>query len=137
MTYGELPNFEIVNKLRMVSFKDPKKNLEVYRFFLSVKDIYTYLEEEQKKIVVRYGTDRGDRTYSLAGDATIEAYKKDLENLFDMEIVEEDIYNPNLNEEDFETCYYPNNTGAWLSALEIDMMLRMVKELRKNNPSGT
>lgn len=127
MTYGDLTSRETCIKLSMVSFSSPQKNLEVYKFVCALRPFQEFFEIERSKLLQKYGTDDGNGLFTIRGEA-INDFQKDLKKICDMEI--EDTIPPlNLTEEDFSevNCTYPPDKNLWMSANDIDAVLKISK----------
>lgn len=129
MTYGDLINRDICIKLSMVSFESPKKNLEVYKFVKSLDSSQEFFEIEKSKILEKYGKREENGYFHINGEENVSNYKKEILEVLNMEI-EDGIYNPNLSEDDFSGCRYPDDKNLWMSANDIDAVLSICSKLK-------
>lgn len=135
ITYGDLPSQEACIKITLVSFSNPKKNLDIYKF---VNDLKVYQEafgNEQSKLLRQYGTPQADKpgTYWLGDNVTIYHAK-----IGDLEATKIDNFNitiPTLSENDFDekNCAYPLDKSKWLNGNEIGEILEFIKKMQEDS----
>lgn len=130
MTYGDLPSVEASQKLTMVSFDSPQKNLNVYRFAEALSHHQNYVENEKRKLLERLGTPVENRPglFALQGDK-INEYNQRLREILSAEI-DVKLPPPGIVEDDFseEKCCYPADKSLWISASDIAAILNFSKQ---------
>lgn len=133
ITYGDLPSEEACIKLTMVSFSNPKKNLDVYKFANDLKVYQRAFANEKNKLLKQYGTPQTDKlgVYWLGDNAPI--YHAKIGDLETSQIDNFNISIPNITEADFEerNCAYPADKTMWLSGKDIGEILEFVKKLKE------
>lgn len=132
MTYKDLIKTNISVKLSMVSFCSPKKNLEVFKFIQSIRLYQEFRDIELDKMLQKYGKPTPDKpgTFIIHGQENIDAYNEALDELFQIGI--DDIYPLDLTIDDFDndSCTYPDDKSFWLSANDIDAILKFCSKLK-------
>lgn len=124
MIYADLPMIHMTQKLSMVSFSTPQKNLSVYKFVRSLEPLQSWLANE---IVKAYdGKEELDADAKARLDETLA-----MPVSTNIEILE-------LNESDFENenCRFPIDSGAWMSANDIKTIFEFLKKLEKEKGRG-
>lgn len=132
MTYKDLIKTSICVKLSMVSFSSPKKNLEVFKFIQSIRLHQEFRDIELDKMLQKYGepTPNKPGTFIIHGQENIDAYNELLDELLQIGI--DDIYPLDLTIDDFDndSCTYPDDKSFWLSANDIDAILKFCSKLK-------
>ncbi len=126
ITYGDLPNRELLTKLSMVSFSTPKKNLDVYRFCNAVNPHLDFILNERQKLLEKYGEKEQGGTYKVE----VKPFNEAMRGIGVLE-VPDDIPDHGLTEEDFENCEYPKAKELWLNANDIMFLLNLSKKLKQ------
>lgn len=136
MTYGDLPTVPVCQKLVMVSFDSPQKNLSVYRFTEALRPHQSYIENEKLKLLERLGSPDENHIgrYKLEGQDNINEYSQKLTALLSMEIGAS-LPAPGVTAEDFfdEKCCYPSDKSLWLSAADIASILEFSNKQKKEH----
>lgn len=134
MTYGDLLPMPTCQKLVMVSFDSPQKNLSVYRFMEALSPHQSYIENEKRKLLERLGTpdEHYIGRYRLEGQDKINEYNQRFAELLSMEIGVS-LPPPGVTAEDFldEKCCYPSDKNLWLSAADIASVLEFSSKQKK------
>lgn len=116
----------------MVSFASPKKNLEVFKFIQSIEPHQKFFDTEVGKLIQKYGVEIPDNPgrFSIRGQENVDAYNKALSELSEIDM--DNIYPLNLTVEDFDdnVCSYPDDKSFWLSANDIDAILKFCSKLK-------
>lgn len=130
LQYGDLIKVETSVKLTMVSFSSAKKNLDVYKFAKSIEPMQSYFENERNKILQKFGKYNGDGTFTIE-KPRLDDFKSAMNELVELEITDS-VYCPDLSESDFsdENCQYPNDKDFWLSASDIDAILKLIDRIK-------
>lgn len=122
MKYGELISISLYRKLSCVSFRSPRKNLEVHIYLKSIEPLLEYVEKERNKLMEKYciPTDTPG-TYHVTPK-----FSEKFDEMLNMEI-EQEIKPLNLSADDFydEECSYPADKSLWLNAAEINRVLEL------------
>lgn len=133
ITYGDLPSLAACAKLVSVSFSNPKKNLDVYKFVNDLKVYQMAFENEQNKLLKQYGTPQSDKpgTYWLGDNAPI--YHAKIGDLAASAIDNPNITIVDLTEDDFteRNCAYSQDKNMWLSGGEIGEILEFIKKIKE------
>lgn len=132
MRIGDLPNSETCAKLMMVSFRSPKKNLDVYKMVNEIEQYNGYVANERAKLLSRYGEETEPGVFTIKGNDTIESFNLAMNEILDMEY-DRDICIPDLAEEDFEedNCQYPTDRRFWINGRDIMAVLSFIEKLKK------
>lgn len=126
ITYGMLPSLDSCSKLKQVSFRTAKKNLDVFRFCEAIKPMQLFIESERIKLVKKYGVENTENNGSLiVPKRNFPKFIDELDAVRNMEI-KEDIPDLGLTEDDFleENCEYPKEKHLWLCASDIAAFLK-------------
>lgn len=131
MCYGDLIILELCDKLSMVSFSEPRKNLEVYKFIHSLFPFQDFFAKERNKIIDKHTENDDEGHLVILGEENVAEYNKEINNLLGMKI-DVDIYIPDLTIDDFsdENCQYPKDKNLWMSAKDIDSIFNFLDKLR-------
>lgn len=126
MKYGELPNALTCHKLLNVSFSTAKKNLAVFRFTRAIRGHLEYIDNEKDKLIKQCCHEVPGKPGTFQ---TTDIFHEKFGEVLKMEI-EEEIPKLPLTEEDFEedNCQYPAEKSLWLSASDIDFLLKFCKK---------
>lgn len=128
MVYNDLPPYALTLKLTTVSFSTPQKNLEVFKFFNSLKPLYDWIENERIKIFTdKEGAPEPDEE---TRKERVEKFKELLEFP-----ISDRVYTLRLSESDFEdeNCRFSNVPDAWLSANDIRLLMKFIDKVKEEN----
>lgn len=133
ITYGDLPSEDACFKLTMVSFSNPKKNLDVYKFANDLRVFQQAFANEKNKLLKQYGAPQQDKpgTYWLGDNAVI--YNAKIGDILATQLENPSITIPNITEADFEekSCSYPTNKDMWLNGKDIGEILEFLSKVNK------
>lgn len=133
MKYKDLIRTNISVKLSTVSFSSPKKNLEVFKFIQSIRPHQEFYDIELGKMLQKYGEPVPDNPgrFAICGKENVDGYNNALNELLDIDI--DNIYPLNLTIDDFDdnVCTYPDDKSFWLSANDIDAILKFCSKLNE------
>lgn len=125
--YGDIPSSSACFKLTRVSFDSAKKNLAVFRFVRAVRGYQEYVENERNKLLEQCAN-------KVPGKPGLfemtDIFREKFGEVLNMEI-EEEVLPLDLNEADFENCQYPEDKNLWLSASDIETILKFCEKSRE------
>ncbi len=129
MKYKDLPKFDSLIRLIQVSFSTPKKNLDMYRLYVALKEHVLYVDNEKNKLMRFYGTDSGNGTITITGE-NVKKYTDDWNAILDMDI-EAEIPKISITEADFDdnNCTYPQDKTMWPSGADIVTIIEFCNKL--------
>lgn len=132
ITFADLPERFICDKLKKVAFNTPEKNLAVFKFANSIKDYQQYYAEETDKLTMQYGEEDTNNPglYNISME-NLEVYKEKLNEL-SQSVINEKIFPLDLTFSDFEekNCSYPRKKNFWLSAEDIEILINFCEKIK-------
>lgn len=129
--YGDLPTYKICEKLLMLSFDSPSKNLSVYCFVTALQEHIQFVENERNKMLEKYcpAIPGKPGTY-----ATTPLFKEKMQEVLDMELnATNPIPLPDLTENDFtdSQCQYPADKTYWMNGSEIIGIIELLEKFKR------
>lgn len=132
MKFGDLLNRDICNKLSMISFDSPQKNLKIYQFVSALKPLQDFVETERFKILEKYGEYNYKGYFNITGEENVRSYKNEWSAVLDLD-TEEKIPSLDLTENDFldDNCHYPEDKKLWINANDMNTIFDFIHKVNQ------
>ncbi len=121
MTYRNLPQQELIQKLMATSFGSPSTNKKVFDWCNAVSPMITFRENERVKLIEKYGENRGD-VFAVKPENMAD-FLREFNEVLDMETDKLPILPINEASFDDESCCYPKDKELWISPKEIAILM--------------
>lgn len=133
MKYRDLISRDTCVKLTMVSFAQPEKNLQVFKFAKALEPLHEYIANEHNKLVQKYGRADDNGGWSVSHPKSQELFREEMEVLFNQD-VQDSFPTLTLTPDDFteSKCAYPLDKSLWLNARELDLIFNMLNKIKES-----
>ncbi len=121
MTYRNLPQQELIQKLMATSFGSPSTNKKVFDWCNAVSPMITFRENERVKLIEKYGENRGD-VFAVKPENMAD-FLSEYNAVLDMETDKLPVLPISEESFDDESCCYPKDKELWISPKEIAILM--------------